>query len=196
MERFLVHSGTVVPLDRANVDTDQLTPKEFLKGTERTGYGKVLMYNWRYLSDGQPNPDFVLNQPQYRAGAILVAGRNFGCGSSREHAVWALQDYGFRVIIAPTFADIFYNNCFKSGLLPISLPEATVDWLLQQAKTTETFLTVDLQHCVVTDGQTFHEPFQVDPDRREALMQGLDEIGMTLRYVQAIEAFEARRAMM
>ncbi|ROR32841.1 3-isopropylmalate dehydratase small subunit [Inmirania thermothiophila] len=203
MEKFTVHEGIVAPLDRANVDTDAIIPKQFLKSIQRTGFGPYLFDEWRYLDRGEPgmdctkrprNPDFVLNQPRYQGATILLARRNFGCGSSREHAPWALVDYGFRAIIAPSFADIFYNNCFKNGLLPVVLPEETVDRLFREVEATEGYrLTVDLvrERVVTPAGEEI--PFTVDVHRRHCLLEGLDEIGLTLQHADEIRAYEARR---
>ncbi|MDA8352593.1 MAG: 3-isopropylmalate dehydratase small subunit [Firmicutes bacterium] len=193
MEAFTKHSGKVVPLDRANVDTDQIIPKQFLKRVERTGFGQFLFYNWRYDTEGNPNPDFELNQEAYRDGSILLARTNFGCGSSREHAPWALLDYGFRVVIAPTFADIFYNNCFKNGILPIRLPEATVDTLFRRVKdgVTQT-LSVDLENNRIDDQNDFTAEFEVEPYRRYCLLNGLDDIAITLQKDDLIRKYEER----
>jgi 3-isopropylmalate/(R)-2-methylmalate dehydratase small subunit len=194
MEAFVCHTGPVLPLDRVNVDTDQIIPKQFLKRIERTGFGEFLFFDWRYLNNGQPNPKFELNRPGYGSSTILVAGRNFGCGSSREHAPWALHDYGFRAIIAPSFADIFYNNCCKNGLLPVTLPEETVKALLKQAQAQPGYqLTVDLEAQEVRDGAGFRAPFTVDPFRRDCMLHGLDDIGLTLQHEPDITAFEGRR---
>ncbi|MFO7173967.1 MAG: 3-isopropylmalate dehydratase small subunit [Bacillota bacterium] len=191
---FVRHTGLVVPLDRVNVDTDQIMPKQFLKRIERTGFGQFLFWDWRYLPDGSPNPEFELNQPRYQGASILVTGKNFGCGSSREHAPWGLADYGFKVIIAPSFADIFYNNCFKNFLLPVTLPEAEVRLLLDRARAIEGYrLTVDLEAQTVTDEHGFHATFEIDPFRRYCLLNGLDDIGLTLQYEEKIAAYEARR---
>jgi 3-isopropylmalate/(R)-2-methylmalate dehydratase small subunit len=189
LERFTKHTGLVAPLDRANVDTDQIIPKQFLKRIERTGFGEFLFYDWRYLPDGQPNPAFVLNEPRYQSASILVAGKNFGCGSSREHAPWALGEFGFRVIIAPSFADIFANNCFKNGMLPITLPEEQVRELMKC-----THLTVDLETQMITDENGLSVSFVVGSFQRYCLLEGLDDIGLTLRHEDAIKAFEASRA--
>lgn len=195
MQPFIRETGLVAPLDRVNVDTDQIMPKQFLKRIERTGFGQFLFYDWRFLEDGSPNPDFVLNKPEYQGASILLTRNNFGSGSSREHAPWALLDYGFRVILAPSFADIFYNNCFKNGLLPIVLPEEQIDELfVRVAKTPGYKLTVDLEAQTITDDQGLHLTFEVDPYRRDCLLKGLDDIGVTLQYLDKIEAFEAARA--
>jgi 3-isopropylmalate/(R)-2-methylmalate dehydratase small subunit len=203
MDKFTVHEGLVAPLDRANVDTDAIIPKQFLKSIHRTGFGPNLFDEWRYLDHGEPgmdnsrrplNPDFVLNQPRYQGASILLARKNFGCGSSREHAPWALQQYGFRAIIAPSFADIFFNNCFKGGLLPIVLPEAQVDRLFDQVKAFPGFrLVVDVQQQTVSTpggGETFK--FDIDEFRKYCLLNGLDDIGLTLRHADEIRAFEER----
>lgn len=191
MQAFRKHTGGVVPLDRANVDTDQIIPKQFLKRVERTGFGRYLFYNWRFDDQGDPIPDFVLNREEYRAGSILLARSNFGCGSSREHAPWALHDYGFRTIIAPSFADIFYNNCFKNGILPIRLPEETVDVLFERvAEGTTRTLTVDLEAEQMDDGNGFISAFEVEPYRRHCLLQGLDDIAVTLLKEEQIRAYE------
>ncbi len=196
MTPFRLHTGRAAPLDRANVDTDQIIPKQFLKRIERTGFGPALFFEWRYLGDGQtPNPEFELNRPQYQGASILIAGPNFGCGSSREHAPWALADYGFRSIIAPSFADIFYNNCFQNGILLVRLPAAEVRVLLDraaQAGPDGYEVTVDLEQRRVTDRAGFSATFEIDAYRRESLLLGLDEIGRTLRLEDAIAAYEAR----
>jgi 3-isopropylmalate/(R)-2-methylmalate dehydratase small subunit len=192
MEPFVRLTGVVAPLDRVNVDTDQIIPKQFLKRIERTGFGQFLFFDWRYLEDGRPNPEFELNHPGYQGASILVAGRNFGCGSSREHAPWALLDYGFRAIIAPSFADIFRNNCFQNGMLPVVLPEEDVRLLLDKAKARPGYrLTVDLERCVVEDEEGFRRSFEVDPFRRHCLLNGLDDIGLTLQHEEKIRAYEA-----
>ena len=194
MTPFHQHTGLVAPLDRANVDTDQIIPKQFLKRIERTGFGEFLFYDWRYLPDGQANPFFVLNQPRYHGASILVADKNFGCGSSREHAPWALGEFGFRVIIAPSFADIFANNCFKNGMLPITLPAAKVEEIMDHAKRQEGYqLTVDLERQTVEDASGLSVPFVVGEFQRYCLLEGLDDIGLTLRHEEAIRAYEASR---
>ena len=191
MRAFTKHSGIVVPMDRNNVDTDQLIPKQFLKRIERTGFGQFLFFDWRFLDDGSDNPDFELNRPEYKKASILLARENFGCGSSREHAPWALDDYGFRVIIACSFADIFYNNCFKNGMLPIALPEADVEILFQRAAQTDGYqLTVDLENCTISDGQGLSIEFEVDDFRRKCLLEGLDDIGLTLQHEDKITTYE------
>ena len=187
MQAFTKHTGLVAPLDRANVDTDQIIPKQFLKRIERTGFGEFLFYDWRYSPDGQPNPSFVLNEPRYKGASILVADKNFGCGSSREHAPWALGEYGFRVIIAPSFADIFANNCFKNGMLPITLPTDQVQEIMRRAQQQEGYeLTVDLERQMIGDSI----PFTVGEFQRYCLLEGLDDIGLTLRHEDAIRAYE------
>ncbi len=191
MRPFRVHTGLVAPLDRSDVDTDQIIPKQFLKRIERTGFGQFLFFDWRFRDDGSPNPEFVLNQPEFRGASILLARRNFGCGSSREHAPWALDDYGFRVIIAPSFADIFYNNCFKNGILPLRLDEKTVDDLFARCQRRPGHqLTVDLQRCTVTDSDGLSLPFEVDAFRRHCLLEGLDDIALTLEQEARIAAYE------
>lgn len=195
MEPFVREGGVAAPLDRVNVDTDQIIPKQFLKRIERTGFGPFLFFDWRYLSDGTtPDPAFELNAPAYQSATILIAGKNFGCGSSREHAPWALLDYGFRVIIAPSYADIFFNNCFKNGVLPITLPEETVNALLQRAQAQPGYkLTVDLEAQTVSDEQGFSVPFEVDAFRRYCLLNGLDDIGLSLQNEAQITEYEAKR---
>lgn len=203
MERFTVHRGLVAPIDRENVDTDAIIPKQFLKSIHKSGFGPHLFDEWRYLDPGwpgkdpatrQPNPDFVLNQPRYQGASILLARKNFGCGSSREHAPWAIQQYGFRALIAPSFADIFFNNCFKNGLLPIVLPEATVDRLFHDVYAFPGYeLTIDLERQVIVQPDGSEIPFEVQPFRRYCLLNGLDDIGLTLRHADKIRAFEAER---
>jgi 3-isopropylmalate/(R)-2-methylmalate dehydratase small subunit len=193
MEPFRRLTGVVAALDRVNVDTDQIIPKQFLKRIERTGFGQFLFFDWRYLEDGSPNPDFELNRPEFKGAQILVAGANFGCGSSREHAPWALLDAGFRVIIAPSFADIFYNNCFKNGMLPIRLPADEVAQLFETVKANPGCeLTIDLEAQQIEKPSSAAIPFEVDPFRRDALLKGLDEIGLTLQCDSAIQEFESR----
>lgn len=188
MKAFRQHTGLVAPLDRANVDTDQIIPKQFLKRIERTGFGEFLFYDWRYLPDGQPNPSFVLNEPRYQGASILVADKNFGCGSSREHAPWALGEFGFRVIIAPSFADIFANNCFKNGMLPIAV---NVEEIMKRVQEREGYqLTVDLERLVVEDESGLSIPFVVGEFQRYCLLEGLDDIGLTLRHEDLIRAYE------
>jgi 3-isopropylmalate/(R)-2-methylmalate dehydratase small subunit len=203
MEKFTIYEGLVAPLDRANVDTDAIIPKQFLKSIRRTGFGPNLFDEWRYLDHGEPgqdithrplNPDFILNQPRYQGASILLARKNFGCGSSREHAPWALEQYGFRAIVAPSFADIFFNNCYKSGLLPVVLPEAQIDRLFDEVKAFPGFkLVVDLeQQQIATSSGSLSFKFDIDPFRKYCLMNGLDDIGLTLRHADAIRAFEER----
>jgi 3-isopropylmalate/(R)-2-methylmalate dehydratase small subunit len=203
MEPFRTHTGLVAPLDRANVDTDQIIPKQFLKSIRRTGFGANLFDEWRYLDRGEPgqdhskrplNREFVLNQPRYAGASILLARRNFGCGSSREHAPWAIGEYGFRAVIAPSYADIFFNNCFKNGLLPIVLPEATIDALFGEVAATPGYsLAIDLAPQTVTTPSGAVHRFDVDPFRKECLLNGWDDIGLTLRHADKIRAFEAAR---
>ena len=194
MEPFTKLSGLAAPLDRVNADTDQIIPKQFLKRIERTGFGKYLFFDWRYEADGKtPNLEFELNQPQYAGASILITGKNFGCGSSREHAPWALADYGFKAILAPSYADIFYNNCFKNGMLPLTLPEETINLLLERAKTPGYTMTVDLENQTVTDTLGLTAAFEIDPFRRHCLLNGLDDIGLTLQHEPDITAYEAKR---
>lgn len=195
MQSFTKHTGTVATMDRANVDTDQIIPKQFLKRIERTGFGQFLFFDWRFLEDGKtPNPEFELNQPAVAGASILVTRRNFGSGSSREHAVWALDDYGFRSVIAPSFADIFFNNCFKNGVLPITLPESDIDDLFAAAEVKGSYeLTVDLENQVVKDGEGWQRSFEVDSSRREKMLQGLDDIAQTLKLKEEISRYEAAR---
>ena len=191
MQPFTKHTGLVAPLDRVNVDTDQMVPKQFLKLLTREGYGRILFYDWRYLPGEQPNPDFVLNRPRYKGASVLLARANFGCGSSREHAPWAIRDYGFRAILAPSYADIFYNNCFKNGILPVSLPDDQMEELFRRTEMYEGYrVTVDLEQQVVTDDQGLRDSFSVDPFRRECLLKGLDDIGLTLVHETEIASFE------
>lgn len=197
MTPFTVHTGRAAALPRVNVDTDQIIPKQFLKRVERTGLGQYLFYDWRFLPDGSLNPAFELNRPGAAGATILVTGANFGCGSSREHAPWALAEYGFRAILAPSFADIFYGNCCQNGLLPVRLAEAEIARLLERVGAAEGGheLTVDLTRQRVTDRHGFDAAFEIDPYRREMLLQGLDEVGLTLRHESAIAAYERGRAM-
>jgi 3-isopropylmalate/(R)-2-methylmalate dehydratase small subunit len=202
MDKYQSREGLVVPLDRANVDTDAIIPKQFLKAIGRSGFGPNLFDEWRYLDHGEPgmdnskrplNPDFVLNQPRYRGAQVLVARENFGCGSSREHAPWALQDYGFTTIIAPSFADIFFNNCFKNGLLAIVLDTKVVDQIIKEAQTTPNYrLAIDLDNQTITTPARQEIRFEIDPFRKHCLLNGLDEIGLTLEHADKIRAFEAR----
>ena len=203
MQKFTTHTGLVAPMDRENVDTDAIIPKQFLKSIRKTGFGPNLFDAWRYLDAGfpgqdpasrKPNPDFVLNQPRYKGASILLARKNFGCGSSREHAPWALDQYGFRVIIAPSYADIFFNNSFKNGLLPIVLPDAQVAQLFAEALAFPGYaLTVDLERQVIARAQGQEIPFNVEVFRKYCLVNGLDDIGLTLRHSDKIKAFEAQR---
>jgi len=203
MQKFDVHSGLVVPIDRADVDTDSIIPKQYLKSIERSGFGPALFDAWRYLDPGEPgidhrrrrlNPEFVLNQPRYQGATILLARDNFGCGSSREHAPWAMLDFGLRAVIAPSFADIFYNNCFKNGLLPVALRRDEVDSLFKECLATPGYrLSIDLerQHVATPAGRAFS--FSIDPFRKHCLLRGLDDIGLTLQHVDDIRRYEARR---
>ena len=204
MQKFTLHKGLVAPMDRANVDTDAIIPKQFLKSIRKTGFGPNLFDEWRYLdqpgqpgvpeSDRKPNPDFVLNQPRYKGASILLARKNFGCGSSREHAPWAIDQYGFRTVIAPSFADIFFNNCFKNGLLPIALPESTVDMLFNEVAAFPGYeLTIDLERQVIVRPQGQEIPFEVNAFRKYCLLNGFDDIGLTLRHADKIKAYEAER---
>ncbi|MFM7847871.1 MAG: 3-isopropylmalate dehydratase small subunit [Rubrivivax sp.] len=203
MQAFNVHKGLVAPMDRENVDTDAIIPKQFLKSIARTGFGPNLFDEWRYLDKGEPgqdptsrkpNPDFVLNQPRYRGASVLIARRNFGCGSSREHAPWALDQYGFRALLAPSFADIFFSNCFKNGLLPIVLPEEQIARLFDEVKGFVGYaLTIDLPRQVVVKPDGSELPFEVQPFRKYCLVNGFDDIGLTLRHADKIKAFEAER---
>lgn len=196
MKSFTVHTGVVATMDRANVDTDQIIPKQFLKRIERTGFGQFLFFDWRFLEDGETDDSsFELNQPAVQGASVLVARKNFGSGSSREHAVWALDDYGFRCVIAPSFADIFFNNSFKNGLLPITLSESDVDELFERAKKYSPYqLTVDLEKQQITDNHGFARSFETDPSRRHNLLHGLDDIAQTLMHEEKITAFEKKMA--
>ncbi|HEX4129583.1 MAG TPA: 3-isopropylmalate dehydratase small subunit [Pirellulales bacterium] len=192
MKAFTTHTGLVAPMDRPNVDTDQIIPKQFLKRIERTGFGQFLFWDWRFRDDRSPNPEFELNRPENQGATILLARRNFGCGSSREHAPWALEDYGFRAIIAPSFADIFYNNCFKNGLLPVRLSETQVQDLFDRVKRWPGYkLTVDLEQCTLSDEHGLNLKFEVEPFRRHCLLNGLDDIGLTLAHESKIAEYEA-----
>jgi len=196
MKSFTTHTGLVVAMDRANVDTDQIIPKQFLKRIERTGFGEFLFWDWSQLDDGSPNPEFELNQPAAKGASVLLARRNFGCGSSREHAPWALEDYGFRVIIAPSFADIFYNNCFKNSMLPIRLSEEMVEELFSRAAERPGYqLTADLESCTLSDEHGFSTTIEVDAFRRTNLLKGLDDIGLTLEHEKEITAYEAAHSV-
>ena len=193
MNPFTVHRGRVAPLDRVNVDTDQIIPKQFLKRIERTGFGQFLFYDWRFGADGTKKPDFVLHGPRYEGASILVAGRNFGCGSSREHAVWALADFGFRAVISSSFADIFANNSTKNGFLAVRLSEEEVAQLMQRAQEIDDYqVTIDLEHCEVRDDRGFCAKFPIDEFIRHCLLNGLDDIGLTLQHEAEIAAYEAK----
>ena len=203
MQKFTIQKGLVAPMDRENVDTDAIIPKQFLKSIKKTGFGVNLFDEWRYLDHGEPgqdptsrkpNPDFVLNQPRYAGASILIARKNFGCGSSREHAPWALDQYGFRAVLAPSFADIFFNNCFKNGLLPIVLPESTIELLFNEVAAFPGYqLTIDLERQVVIRPQGEEIPFDVIAFRKYCLLNGFDDIGLTLRHTDKIKAYEAER---
>ncbi|MFZ0301867.1 MAG: 3-isopropylmalate dehydratase small subunit [Terracidiphilus sp.] len=191
MEPFKTLTSLAAPLDRTNVDTDQIIPKQFLKRIERTGYGDILFFDWRQTPDGTPVADFVINDPRYKGAKILIAGKNFGCGSSREHAAWALSDFGFRAVIAPSFADIFFSNAGKNGIVLVRLSEGEVNTLLQNAQKISGYqLTVSLEAQTVTDGRGFNATFEIDPFRKFCLLEGLDDIGLTLRHAAALDAFE------
>jgi 3-isopropylmalate/(R)-2-methylmalate dehydratase small subunit len=193
MQPFTKHSGLVVPLDRVNVDTDQIIPKQFLKRIERTGFGEFVFYDWRFAPDGSKKSDFVLHDSRYSSATILVAGTNFGCGSSREHAVWAIADYGFRVVIAPSFADIFANNSLKNGLLTVTLPEDKVTEIMRRAQHSPDYrLSIDLEKLTVSDDQGWSAPFKMDEFSRHCLLNGLDDIGLTLQHEAEITAYESK----
>jgi 3-isopropylmalate/(R)-2-methylmalate dehydratase small subunit len=193
MKTFRRLTALAAPLDRANVDTDQIIPKQFLKRIERTGYGDFLFFDWRRTASGEPDPNFVLNDPRYHGAQILIAGKNFACGSSREHAAWALENYGFRVVIAPSFADIFFSNAGKNGIVLVRLSEEQVAKLLNNAKTIPNYqLTVSLEEQTVTDGKGFKASFEIDSFRKFCLLEGLDDIGLTLRHAAALDAFETK----
>jgi 3-isopropylmalate/(R)-2-methylmalate dehydratase small subunit len=193
MKSFTVHRGRVAPLDRVNVDTDQIIPKQFLKRIERTGFGQFVFYDWRFSADGTKNSDFVLHDPRYEGASVLVAGRNFGCGSSREHAVWALADFGFRAVISSSFGDIFANNSAKNGFLAVRLSEDEVAQLMQQAEEIDGYqVTIDLEKCEVRDDQGFRATFPMDEFVRHCLLNGLDDIGLTLQHESEIAAYEAQ----
>jgi 3-isopropylmalate/(R)-2-methylmalate dehydratase small subunit len=196
MKPFISHSGVVQPIDRVNVDTDQMVPKQFLKALTREGFGRILFYDWRYLQPGErPNPEFVLNLPRYKGASILLARANFGCGSSREHAPWAIADYGFRAIIAPSYADIFYNNCFKNGILPAILKEQEVEELFQRTEKEEGYsLSVDLPNQTISDKHGLVYNFEIAPARKEVLLKGLDDIGTSLLHAGAIDTYEKAHA--
>ena len=195
MKPFITHSGLVLPFDRVNVDTDQMVPKQFLKALTREGFGRILFYDWRYLPGEKPNREFILNFPEYQGASILLTRANFGCGSSREHAPWAIGDYGFRVILAPSYADIFYNNCFKNGILPAILKESDIDELFKRAEADRSYsLAVDLPNETVSDNKGLTVSFEIAPSRKEVLLKGLDDIGTSLQQVAAIDAYEKAHA--
>ena len=191
MKPFITHTGLVLPFDRVNVDTDQMVPKQFLKALTREGFGRILFYDWRYLPGEKPNPNFILNFPEYKGASILLTRANFGCGSSREHAPWAIGDYGFRVILAPSYADIFYNNCFKNGILPAILKESDIDELFNRAEADRSYkLAVDLPNEKVSDNKGLAVSFEIAPSRKEVLLKGLDDIGTSLQHADAVDAYE------
>jgi 3-isopropylmalate/(R)-2-methylmalate dehydratase small subunit len=197
MQPINVLTSTAAPLDRPNIDTDQIIPKQFLKRIERTGYGEFLFFDWRRIQDGpnagKPEPSFVLNQPQYANAKILIAGKNFGCGSSREHAAWALDDFGFKAVIAPTFADIFFSNAGKNGMVLVPLPEADVELLMQRSLgNPQHSITINLEAQTITDDQGYSSTFEIDPFRKFCLLNGLDDIGLTLRYVTELDTYESK----
>lgn len=195
MKPFIAHTGLVQPIDRINVDTDQMVPKQFLKALTRKGFGRILFYDWRYLPGEKPNPEFELNFPRYKSASVLLARANFGCGSSREHAPWAIGDYGFRAILAPSYADIFYNNCFKNGILPATLTEEEIEELFQRTWKEEGYsLTVDLPSQTVRDNHGLEYKFEIAPSRKEVLLKGLDDIGTSLQHAAAIDAYEKSHA--
>jgi 3-isopropylmalate/(R)-2-methylmalate dehydratase small subunit len=196
MKPFTIHRGRVAPLDRVNVDTDQIIPKQFLKRIEKTGFGQFLFYDWRFGADGKKNPEFVLHEPRYEGASVLVAGKNFGCGSSREHAVWALADFGFRAVISSSFADIFANNSTKNGFLTVRLSDDEVATLMKRARESHDYqVTVDLEKCEVRDDQGLRAQFPMDEFVRHCLLNGLDDIGLTLQHEAEIAAYEARHAV-
>src|SRR5499433_1026553 len=195
MRPFTTHSGKVAPLDRVNVDTDQMVPKQFLKALTKEGFGRILFYDWRYLTGEVPNPEFSLNFPRYKGASVLLTRANFGCGSSREHAPWGIGDYGFRAILAPSYADIFYNNCFKNGILPATLSEEQIEELFQRTEKEEGYsLTVDLPSQTVKDSHGLKYKFEIVPSRKEVLLKGLDDIGTSLQYEVKITAYERAHA--
>ncbi|MCP3026361.1 3-isopropylmalate dehydratase small subunit [Halobacillus sp. A5] len=194
MEPIKQHTGLIYPLDRSNVDTDQIIPKQFLKRIERQGFGQFLFYNWRFNDDGSKRDDFSLNNPMYKDATVLVGGENFGCGSSREHAPWAIQDFGFKVVIATSFADIFYNNCFKNGILPIMLPRHEVNHLLERAKDEKVTLSVDLVNQQIKSDHGLVSAFDIQPYHKDMLLNGWDEISVTLNYADAIDQYETEKA--
>jgi len=193
MKPFSTHMGLVIPIDRINVDTDQIVPKQFVKLQVKTGFGRFLFYDWRYFAGEKPNPDFILNAPRYKGASVLLARANFGCGSSREHAPWALADYGFRVLIAPSYADIFYNNCFKNGILPVTLPEAQIDELFKRTEEAEGYtVTADLAKQTISDSSGLNYRFEIGEFRKRVLIEGLDDIGLTLKLEPEITTYEQR----
>lgn len=196
MQPFITHSGLVMPLDKVNVDTDQMVPKQFLKALTREGFGRILFYDWRYFQPGdRPNPEFVMNFPRYKGASVLLARTNFGCGSSREHAPWGVKDYGFRAILAPSYADIFYNNCFKNGILPAILTEAEVEELFQRTEKDEGYsLSIDLPSQTIRDNHGLVFKFEIAPSRKEVLLKGLDDIGQSLQHASSIDAYEKAHA--
>src|ERR1700751_3560291 len=195
MQPFITHSGLVAPMNRVNVDTDQMVPKQFLKALTREGFGRILFYDWRYLAGEKPNPEFVLNFPRYRGASVLLTRANFGCGSSREHAPWGVKDYGFRVILAPSYADIFYNNCFKNGILPATLTEAEIDELFKRTENEQGYsLTIDLPNQTVSDPHGLVYRFEIAPSRKEVLLKGLDDIGTSLQFAEKIDSYEKTHA--
>jgi len=195
MQPFTAHAGLVAPLDRVNVDTDQMVPKQFLKALTREGFGRILFYDWRYFPGEKPNPDFVLNFPRYKGASILLTRANFGCGSSREHAPWGVKDYGFRVILAPSYADIFYNNCFKNGILPAMLTEAQVEELFERTEKEEGYsLSIDLPNQTIRDKHGLAYKFEIAPARKEVLLKGLDDIDQSLQYAAGIDVYEEAHA--
>ena len=195
MQPFITHSGLVMPLDRVNVDTDQMVPKQFLKALTREGFGRILFYDWRYLPGEKPNPEFVLNFPRYKGASVLLARLNFGCGSSREHAPWGVKDYGFRAIIAPSYADIFYNNCFKNGILPAILTEAEVEDLFHRTESEVGYtLSLDLPNQTISDNYGLVYKFEIAPSRKEVLLKGLDDIAQSLQHAAEIDAHERSHA--
>lgn len=195
MEAFTKHTGIVAPVDRVNVDTDAIIPKQFLKRIERTGFGQFLFFEWRFDEQGNVIESFEMNKPRYQGASVLISRANFGCGSSREHAPWAILDYGFKVVIAPSYADIFYNNCFKNGILPVKLSEEQVEELFQRTAKYEGYqLNVDLENKTITDEYGLSYTFELDEHRRQFLLQGLDDIGLTLQHEDKISAYEAKRA--
>jgi len=196
MQPFVTHTGIVASLDRANVDTDQIIPKQFLKRIERTGFGQYLFFDWRFLADGSLNSQFELNYPKMNGASILLARRNFGCGSSREHAPWSLADYGFRVIVAPSFADIFFSNCFQNGILPIRLPEEDIAELFQRASRDQPYrLSASLETCLLTDDAGFSRSIEIEPFRRKCMLEGLDHIGLSLRHSKSILEWETAHGL-